>query len=179
MNFDSNLDIFLAQNFYNPQIETRPMNNALSILLTGDGKGNFEAMSSESSGIVLPGDSKGTSWGDLDNDGKPELVVTTNDGPINSFSYNSKSSEIPLVQIKLKGLKNNPSAVGAIVRIQINQNTQLTRTISAGSGYLSQEPYSMLFPANIRGKKATITWPDGNVTSTSIPTSNNNLVILR
>ena len=179
MNFDSNLDIFLAQNFYNPQIETRPMNNALSILLTGDGKGNFEAMSSESSGIVLPGDSKGTSWGDLDNDGKPELVVTTNDGPINSFSYNSKSSEIPLVQIKLKGRKNNPSAVGAIVRIQINQNTQLTRTITAGSGYLSQEPYSMLFPANIRGKKATITWPDGNVTSTSIPTSNNKLVILR
>ena len=179
MNFDSNLDIFLAQNFYNPQIETRPMDNALSILLTGDGNGNFEAMSSELSGIVLPGDSKGTSWGDLDNDGQPELIVTTNDGPINSFSFNSRAKANPQVQVTLKGGKNNPSAVGAIVRIQINKTTQLTRIITAGSGYLSQEPQSMLFPAQIRGKKATITWPDGNVTSTLIPTGKTNPVILR
>jgi hypothetical protein len=179
MNHDSNLDIFLAQNFYNPQIETRPMDNALSILLTGDGKGNFEAMSSESSGIILPGDSKGTSWGDLDNDGQPELIITTNDGPINSFKLNTKTKVPPLVQIRLKGTKNNPSAIGAIVRVQVSNNNQFTRTITAGSGYLSQNPQMMLFPAQIRGKIATVTWPDGRVTSASIPTSNTDPVILR
>ena len=179
INNDSNLDIFLAQNFYNPQIETRPMDNALSILLTGDGRGNFEAMSAESSGIVLPGDSKGSSWGDLDNDGHPELLITTNDGPISSFKLNNKSAINPYVRIKLKGSKNNPSAVGAVVRIQIDQDSQMTRTVTAGSGYLSQEPYSMLFPANIKGKKATVTWPDGTITSSSIPRTSNSFVILR
>ena len=132
------------------------MDNALSILLSGDGKGNFEAMSAESSGIVLPGDSKGSSWGDLDNDGRPELLITTNDGPISSFKLNNKSAINPYVRIKLKGSKNNPSAVGAVVRIQIDQESKMTRTVTAGSGYLSQDPYSMLFPPNIKGKRATV-----------------------
>ncbi|MCP4799432.1 MAG: hypothetical protein GY893_05725 [bacterium] len=136
-------------------------------------------MSSELSGIILPGDSKGTSWGDLDNDGQPELIITTNDGPINSFKLNAKTKLPPLVQIRLKGTKNNPTAIGAIVRVQVSNNTQFTRTITAGSGYLSQNPQTMLFPAQIRGKNATITWPDGLVTSTSIPTSNTNPVISR
>ena len=179
MNFDGNLDIFLAQNFYNPQIETRPMNNGLSILLTGDGKGNFESMNPESSGIVLPGDSKGTSWGDLDNDGQPDLVVTTNDGPIKSFSINSNAEISAPIKIKLKGNKNNPSAVGAVIRIETKANIQLTRTISAGSGYLSQEPHSMLFPSTIAGKKAIISWPDGTITSNSIPKNSTQLVISR
>ena len=155
------------------------MDNALSILLNGDGKGNFEAMSAETSGIVLPGDSKGSSWGDLDNDGRPELLVTTNDGPISSFKLSNKSKINSQVRIKLKGSKNNPSAVGAVVRIEVAQDSELTRTVTAGSGYLSQDPYSMLFPAVIKGKKATVTWPDGAVTSASIPRSSTSFVILR
>ena len=92
------------------------MDNALSLVLIGDGDGDFTPLNPEESGIVF-GDSKAASWGDLDDDGFDEILITTNDGPVHSYSVNSFKKTVQNIKLKLKGSPNNPNAIGAKVII--------------------------------------------------------------
>tara|TARA_Y100000766_G_C18916988_1_gene612489 strand:+ start:8801 stop:12448 length:3648 start_codon:yes stop_codon:yes gene_type:complete len=177
INTDGNMDIFLAQNFYSPQIETRPMDNALSLVMIGDGNGDFTALTAEESGIVLPGDSKAVSWGDLDGDGYLELLVTTNDGPVHSFSVNPKIEDSSKIKIDLIGSKKNPNAIGAKVSIETNDNKRISRIIKSGSGYLSQSSNQIIVSRELVGKKITIDWPDSKKSTSYIPDKTKNLTI--
>ena len=57
-NNDSHLDFVVAGNLYGSEVET-PRNDAgVGMLLTGDGKGNFEAIEAIRSGLFIPGDVK-------------------------------------------------------------------------------------------------------------------------
>ena len=176
INTDGNIDIFLAQNFYSPQIETRPMDNALSLVLLGDGTGNFTPLTAEQSGIALPGDSKSLSWGDLDGDGYQELLVTTNDGPIHSFSVNPAKDDEPRIKVTLIGNDKNPDAIGSRLFIE-KDNTKLFRTIKSGSGYLSQSTNQITVSKKFAGANITITWPDSKITNHIIPNKTKNFKI--
>lgn len=177
INSDGNVDIFLAQNFYSPQIETRPMDNALSLVLIGDGDGDFTPLNPEESGIVLPGDSKAASWGDLDNDGFDEILITTNDGPVHSYSVNSFKKTVQNIKLKLKGSPNNPNAIGAKVIIGYEKNKIFTRTIKSSGGYLSQSSNLINIPKSLSGKKISIIWPDSKETNSIVPKNKDSFVI--
>ncbi|MEL6635632.1 MAG: CRTAC1 family protein [Bacteroidota bacterium] len=73
---DGDLDLFVANS-----------GNQNNFLYANNGDGTFSKVSS---GIVVNngGDSHGSAWGDYDNDGDLDLVVT-NDGPSNNFLYSN------------------------------------------------------------------------------------------
>ena len=173
---DGNIDIFLAQNFYSPQIETRPMDNALSLVLLGDGTGNFTPLTAEESGITLPGDSKSLSWGDLDGDGYQELLVTTNDGPIHSFSVHPAKGDEPRIKVTLIGDDKNPDAIGSRLFIE-KGDTKLFRTIKSGSGYLSQSTNQITVSNEFVGGNIIIKWPNSKKTTHVIPANTENFMI--
>jgi len=93
-NDDAFPDLFLAQNFFTPQRETGRMNGGVSCLLLGDGSGNFEALAPHQSGIVIPDDAKGTVVTEVDGDGRLDLIVATNNGPIRTFALQTNATSV-------------------------------------------------------------------------------------
>jgi len=53
---DGNLDLLLAGNNYGSEVETPRNDASYGLLLTGDGQGNFKAMASEESRLLIQGD---------------------------------------------------------------------------------------------------------------------------
>jgi enediyne biosynthesis protein E4 len=82
---DGNLDLYMLQNFYTPQLETGRMDGGVSQLLKGDGKGGFTLVSPAESGLVVSGDAAALVVTDLNDDGKPDIVAAQNDGPVMTF----------------------------------------------------------------------------------------------
>ncbi len=89
-NGDGHGDLFLAQNFYGPQRESGRMDGGLSVLLMGDGKGKFEQMWPDKSGIVIPGDARSVAVEDLNGDNAPDLIIVENNGPVRVFHNRGK-----------------------------------------------------------------------------------------
>lgn len=81
-NGDQQLDLVLAQNFYSTQRETGHMDGGLSLLLAGDGRGNFRPVWPRQSGIYLTGDTRRVEVIDVNQDGQRDLIFGVNDGPL-------------------------------------------------------------------------------------------------
>ena len=175
---DGHLDIFLAQNFFGPQIETRPMVGGLGLILEGDGTGNFKAVSPAASGIVIPEDAKSVISSDLNGDGRLDLMVGINDGPVRSFIRTG--GPVPY-QVVLEGPAGNRSGIGARVSIQLSDQSIRTGEIRAGAGYLSQTPalFSFTTPEGISPTTSKVQWPDGTVTQSPFPKGKRELRIRR
>ncbi len=166
-NADGNLDIYLVQNFFGPQIETRPMDGGLSVLLVGNGKGGFLPVPARGSGLVVAQDAKSLAMTDLAGDGRPDLVIGVNDGPV--LVFDNLGSALP-ISVRLAGPRGNPSGIGARVTLEFGNGAQRVGEITAGGGYLSQSPPRLYFspPQGRRAEKISVRWPDGKTTSAAI-----------
>ena len=78
-NGDGNLDLYLVQNFFGPQLETGRMDGGISLLLTGDGAGNFDPVWPDESGLIVPGDATDLEVADFDGNGAPDFIIGVND----------------------------------------------------------------------------------------------------
>src|SRR5260370_10234778 len=78
---------------------------------------------------------RGLATGDLDNDGRIDAVVSTNDGPAHVIRNETKT-ENHWLTLKLVGHKSNRDAIGAVVKIVTPKGSQYA-TVSTASSYLS------------------------------------------
>ncbi len=85
LNGDGHLDAVLTQNSYAPQVETGHYDGGVGQVFLGDGRGGFTPVAPAVSGFFVRGDAKDLAVRDLDGDGKPDLVVATNRGPVYTF----------------------------------------------------------------------------------------------
>jgi len=173
---DGNPDLVLAQNFSGPQIETRPMNNGLGLLLEGDGRGGFSAVWPAESGILLPEDAKSLVTTDLNGDGRLDLVAGINDAPVRAFLRTGGSQPF---RIKLAGPAGNPGGIGSRLTIRMSDGTIRTGELRAGGGYLSQSPAVFTFgaPVDTLPESVTVRWPDGSTTRSSFKPDKASLLI--
>jgi len=180
LNGDTSPDIVLAQNFFSPQIETGRMASGLSLLLTGNGKGGFDAVWPNRSGISEPGDAKSLTLMDVNGDGLPDVVMGINDAPMSVFLARPEAAAGKVVNVKLAGPKGNAQAYGARVTVVTADGKSQTAEVYAGSGYLSQSPAALTFGLGKEGKAESITvrWPDGKVTTEKSPAVNGNTVTI-
>ncbi|HEX7860427.1 MAG TPA: VCBS repeat-containing protein [Verrucomicrobiae bacterium] len=82
---DSNLDIVLAQNFFAVTPETPRHDAGRSLLLRGDGKGDFTALAGHVSGLLVYGEQRSVASADFDKDGRLDLAITQNGGEVKLF----------------------------------------------------------------------------------------------
>ncbi len=151
-------DLFLAQNFFGVDAETSRHDAGLGLLLTGDGRGNFKALSPAASGIVLPGEGRGSAVGDFDLDGRVDLVVTQQAGPT-ALLHNRAAR--PGWGLRLEQPGSNPLAIGAVVRAEFGSASGPAIEIRAGSGWWSQDSSRVLITGLQPPTAVHIRWPGG------------------
>ena len=81
--------------------------------------------------------------GDINNDGKPEIVVV-NDTDNNFLWQNNTSNQNNWLKVKLEGVISNRDGIGNTIEININGQSQYRYTL-AGEGYLSQNSFYEFF----------------------------------
>ncbi len=170
VNGDDRPDLYLVQNFYGPQIETGRMDSGLSLLLTGGGppgQPRFDVLWPRRSGLVVPGDAKGLTISDLNGDAWPDFVVGINDDALMAFEHQG-SNERRVISVRLRGGPGNPTAVGARIRVHLDDGSAQTAEVHAGGGFLSQSTSALVFGlgANRHVAKIEVRWPDGRTTTT-------------
>ena len=155
---DGHQDLFLAQNFFGVDAETSRHDAGLGLLLTGDGRGNFKALSPAASGIVLPGEGRGSAAGDFDLDGRIDLAVTQQAGPT-ALLHNRQAR--PGWGLRLEQPGPNPMAIGAVVRAEFGSGSGPAIEIRAGSGWWSQDSSRVLITGATPPTAVHVRWPGG------------------
>ena len=104
---------------------------------------------------------RGLAVGDLDNDGRLDAVVTTNDGPVHIL-HNETPTQNYWLLLKLVGHKSNRDGIGAEVRMTTASGLQ-SATVSTSGSYLSASDKRVHFGLgkDTVAQKIEIRWPSG------------------
>jgi enediyne biosynthesis protein E4 len=104
---------------------------------------------------------RGLAIGDIDNDGRIDAVVTTNDGPLHVL-HNDTTTPHHWLTLKLVGHKSNRDAIGALVKIVTTRGPQFA-TVTTASSYLSSSDKRVHFGLGLdtAAKTIEIHWPSG------------------
>ena len=133
---DGREDVVLSQNFFGVEPETSRYDAGRGLLLIGDGRGGFEAVSGQESGIKLDGEQRGCALADFDGDGRCDLAIGQNSG-FTALYRNVGGA--PGLRVRLRGPAGNPDGIGAMIRLKYRDRFGPARLLQAGSGYWSQE----------------------------------------
>jgi hypothetical protein len=129
------------------------------------GKGKFEEVTkSVGQAFASPRVGRGAAYADINNDGRLDLLLSTNGGPVYLFrneAQNAASANRSL-RIKLIGTKSNRDGIGATVKLTSGGETQ-TEMLRSGSSYLSASELVLTFGLAHNEKADTIEihWPSG------------------
>ena len=105
--------------------------------------------------------SRGMAIGDLDNDGRLDAVVTTNDGSVHVL-HNETATRNHWILLKLVGHKSNRDAIGAEVTLVTGSGPQYA-TVSTSGSYLSASDKRVHFGLGQESaaRRIEIRWPSG------------------
>jgi len=162
---DGNEDVLLAQNFFPTQPETSRCDAGRGLLLRGSGKGQFEAVPGQNSGILVYGDQRGCALADYDGDGRLDAAFGQNAGP--TKLYRNKTGR-PGLRVRLKGTPENPHAFGASLRLRFANGWGPLHELQCGGGYCSQSGAVAVLGAPQLVTHVWIRWPGGKVTETPV-----------
>jgi enediyne biosynthesis protein E4 len=132
------------------------------ILLARNTGKSFVDVSAQSGGVFRqPWAARGMAIGDLDNDGRLDAVITTNDGPVHVLHNETPASNHWLL-LKLVGHTSNRDAIGAAVTLVTAAGSQYA-TVSTASSYLSSSDKRVHFGLGqeTRAQRIEIRWPSG------------------
>ena len=86
---DGIMDLLIAGNMYQTEVETPRYDAGVGLLLEADGKGNFNPVQPWRSGFNASFDVKDMALVQTSRAGEPFIVVANNDGPVQVFRYSS------------------------------------------------------------------------------------------
>ena len=165
---DGQPDIVLAQNFFPNQRETGRMSGGLSLVIIRKADGSLLPLPPKVSGIAIHGDARALATPDLNGDRRPDLLFAQN-AATPRFYLNSASDDF--FAFSVVGTPGNRSAIGARLVFEHANGRREARDISAGGGYLTQQPARLFHssPSENPLRKVMIVWPDGSQSHATIP----------
>ena len=92
---DGHTDLLAVGNAHTATVETTRFDGGLGWLLRGDGRGGFTPVPVAESGILVPGDARALVATDLDRDGRPDFLVTQNNGRALLFRHTGRKAANP------------------------------------------------------------------------------------
>jgi hypothetical protein len=107
---------------------------------------------------------RGAAYGDFDNNGDLDLLITENNGPARLLR-NDGGSGNDFLRVKTVGTRSNRDGIGAVVRLTTNRGARMVQMVKSGSSYLSQSEMILTFglgkPDDGRMIALEIVWPSG------------------
>ena len=131
------------------------------LLLRNTGKDFVDVSSASGDVFSRPWLGRGMAVGDMDNDGRLDAVVTTNDGPAHIL-HNETPTQNHWLTLKLVGHKSNRDAIAAEVKLVTAKGPQFATVSTAGS-YLSSSDKRVHFGlgSESAAQSIEIRWPSG------------------
>jgi hypothetical protein len=106
---------------------------------------------------------RGAAYGDYDNDGDLDLLITSNNGPARLLR-NENANQNDLIRIKTVGTRSNRDGIGARLSLKTAKG-KLSGLVKTGSSYCSQSELPLVFglgaPEPSRTFSLEIAWPSG------------------
>jgi hypothetical protein len=158
LNGDGNEDIFLSQNFFGVDEETSRYDAGRGVWLQGNGRGQFEMVPGQISGLKVYGEGRGSALCDYDEDGRVDLAVAQNGAEIRL--YHNVGAK-PGLRVRLVGPARNPTGIGAVVRLRFGERWGPAREVHSGSGYWSQDSAVEVLGAREPPTAVWVRWPGG------------------
>jgi enediyne biosynthesis protein E4 len=163
-------DIFIANGHIDPEIQKVQANVKYAMpphLFHNVSKGKFEEVTKQmGQAFETPRVGRGAAYADIFNDGRLDLLLSTNGGPAYLFRNEAQNGSAAnhSLRVKLVGTKSNRDGIGAVVRVTAGGETQ-TQMLRSGSSYLSSSELVLTFGLAQRDKAESIEirWPSGQV----------------
>src|SRR5258705_13934435 len=165
---DGLLDVFAANGHVSDDISVVQPNVKYAQaphLFRNKGKKKFEEMTGKLGRALqraIVG--RGAAYGDFDNDGDLDLLITSNNGPARLLR-NDNANQNDLLRVKTVGSRSNRDGIGAKVTLKTAKRAKLFSMVKTGSSYCSQSELPIVFGLGVpeEGKLVTleITWPGG------------------
>jgi len=172
VDFDNNgwPDLFVVNGHVYPQVDSLVAGakyRERKLVFLNQRDGTFADVSnSVGPAVTIPQPSRGAAFGDLDNDGRIDVVVENIDGsPMvlhNITLLNDGTSSNHWITIQLVGTRSNRLALGAKVRVVAGSLSEIDEVRSGGS-YLSQNDLRVHFGLGSADKvdRVEVRWPSG------------------
>jgi tetratricopeptide (TPR) repeat protein len=115
-------------------------------------------------GLDFVEDGRSFALADFNHDGRLETFLKNRNAPQVRVLQNVIRDLPPSISFRLRGTKSNRDAIGTVITVN-TESGRLTRSLEAGSGFLSQHTKDVLFGlGDAKGPTAaTIRWPNGLV----------------
>jgi len=134
-----------------------------NVLYANNRDGTFSDVSAVV-GMDFIEDGRSFALADIDHDGRLEVILKNRNAPQLRVLKNFTKELPPSISFRLQGKKSNRDAIGAVITIEADGLRQ-TRSLQAGSGFLSQHSKDVFFGLGIaKGPvRASIRWQGGLV----------------
>lgn len=184
---DGRLDIVVVNGHVYPQLDRARLGASAPyrqrrLYYRNLGGGKFEEVAAEAGPVFMePRVSRGLALGDLDEDGRQDLVINDLDGRAQVLRNETEPAGNWLA-VKLKGRAPNTDAIGAVVTVRVGAAAQVTvragavppvtvrvdapaqiRNVRSGTSYISQDDMRAHFGlgAATQVDVVEVRWPDG------------------
>ena len=159
-------DLVIANGHVYPEVEGKGLGDTYlqpTVLFHNEGGGRFRDVTNQAGpGFQTQRSARGLAFGDLDGDGRPEIVlVNMNAAP---SVLKNKGPHGNYLNISLTGNQSNRSAIGARVIISAAGRKMIDEVMSGGS-YYSQSSFTLHFGLGAASEVDSIEvrWPSGIV----------------
>ena len=159
-------DIFVANGHIDADIQRVQVNVRYAEpphLFRNLGQGKFQEVTKEmGQAFGTPRVARGAAYADVDNDGRLDLLISTNGGPVTLFHNEGGTNKS--LRVKLVGVKSNRDGIGSVVRVAADSDAQ-TQMMRSSAGYLSSNELVLTFGLGQCAKvdSVEIRWPSGRV----------------
>lgn len=166
---DGWLDLFVANGHLQDNIEEYDKTSSYrqrNRLFKNERDGRFREIASRlplRDGLSLIASSRGAAFGDYDNDGDIDILISNSDESPNLLK-NEVGNKNRWLGIKAVGSRSNRDAIGARIKIVTGNKAQI-KEITSGGSYASQSDLRLLFGLETAEQVDVIEvrWPNGSV----------------